>query len=104
VKFYGGAPQVAWKQPLKAEAIINAFVKSRHELTATHAAHERDQIRSFFYYQIRGVPTFDTGLLEEEASLPLVPKAEGGVRTKTIAPSQPREIYRIYRQKTLHGG
>lgn len=57
------------------------------------------QISRFFYYSTRGAPGFDSGLLEA-AELPA--EAEK-VRKKRPAPSTPREIYGIYKQKTLYG-
>ncbi len=82
-----------WGHPGIAEAIINAYVKAPGvQLTA------QQQVTRFYYYQLLGTPkTFDSGLLETRDALP-----EG--LTKTRAELAPREIYRIYKQKTLHGG
>jgi len=96
-------PMRAWKSPLAAEHIMDAFANSHYELTAAHAKGKTNQITNFFYYAVSGDKGFDSGLLEENPSLPVVLKSEREKRV-AIAASQPREIYRIYKQKTLHGG
>ncbi len=96
--FINGAerPTHAWENPGHAEAVINAYVKEgKYQLT-----NKSSQITRFFYYSSRGQPkTFDSGLLEVEPSeLPSTLKPP--FSKPKAAPSNPREIYRIYKQKT----
>jgi YD repeat-containing protein len=92
----GVAKEVAkkkiWGHKALAENILNAYVK--HGASQLTNASRNHQITRFFYYSSRGAPTFDSGLLEA-AELPAGLKPERKYPT-----SHPREIYRIYKQKT----
>jgi YD repeat-containing protein len=87
----GGKPtkSEAWQKKGHAENIMNGYVKSgRIQLS------NQPQVTRFFYYASRGEPYFDSGLLE--AAKPyssLKPPFK-------YKPNQPREIYRIFKQKT----
>lgn len=89
--FFGGQvrPSKTWENKADAEEIMNAFVKHPGQLS------DQKQLTRFFYYSMRGEPGFDSGLLEA-ATLPEKETPKTGV-------SQPREIYRIYKQKTPGG-
>jgi hypothetical protein len=84
-----------WKEPRQAEDVMYAYVK--HGLTQLT---RQGQLTRFFYYSTRGNPLFDSGLLEAEE---LTTEAEKN-RPKHAAASTPREIYPIYKERTLHGG
>jgi YD repeat-containing protein len=84
-----GHPEKLWEHPTIAENIMRAYVASKNHLS------RQEQVTRFFYYSLRGAPGFDSGLLEA-TELP-----EG--RKLKRAVSAPREIYRIYQQKTLDG-
>jgi hypothetical protein len=73
---------------------MNAYVKHRGQLT------NQPQITRFFYYSMRGAPGFDSGLLEAAELPPELPK---GFQKPKTGVSQPREIYRLYKQKTPGG-
>jgi YD repeat-containing protein len=98
VYFENGAektPAEVWRHPKEAEAVMNAYVKHG----SAQLTRKSNQILRFFYYSMRGAPSFDSGLLEAE-ELPLGAEATKKELKEPIpAPSTPREIYRIYKQK-----
>jgi hypothetical protein len=93
------AKEVAiWSSKKLAEGVMNAYVKYQDVWHRAVALTHRGQVALFLYYSTLGEPSkFDSGLLETREALPEKRKPKAG-------PLQPREIYRIYRQKTLHGG
>jgi YD repeat-containing protein len=85
-----------WRNKRIAEGIMNAYVKAERQLTTAHASGRKIQIRAFFYYALLGAPKFDSGLLEAET----LPSGEGIFKRPFLAPKEPRENFRIYKQKT----
>jgi hypothetical protein len=94
------AKEVAiWSSRKIADGIMDAYVNRRDVHHRGVQLTHRGQVARFFYYSMLGQPEkFDSGLLEAEV-LPT------GISPARKFPAlHPREIYGIYKQKTLHGG
>ncbi len=94
--------QTPWLLRAVATGIVNAYV-NHHKGQLTRQGHE---IARFFYYATRGEPKFDSGLLEAtETAERFNPKTKAFEKmAPKFAASAPREIYGIYKTKTIHGG
>ena len=97
VFFNKGVEENVWHESKLAEEVMRAYVQhGSGQLT------RQPQVTRFFYYSTRGAQAFDSGLLE-------APQAELSAKEKKARPMRPaentpREIYRIYKEKALHGG
>jgi hypothetical protein len=91
----------AWRKG-PAEEIMDAYVKHGSSQVTQQIVAKHHQVVRFFYYNARGIPKFDTGLLEAPETaygFNATKKEYVKVRRKK-ATSTPREIYGIYKHKT----
>jgi YD repeat-containing protein len=90
-------PAEVWQSKGNAKEVMKAFVKH-----GAQQASRQPQVVRFFYYNSRGEPGFDSGLLEA-AELPAgLPKPFNKFKYTSSTPRA--EIYGIYKSRTLKGG